>query len=190
MENIYVLLAENRNLETERLLLRPVTLDDAEVMYAYASDEETTRYVFPTHTSLEGTKSTIAQYFLQYPLGCFGIELKSEKKLIGTISLMEIKQDIRKAELGYCLSKEYWNKGYATETLSALLKLAFEVLSLNAVTARFDRDNLASGRVMEKAGMRFSHEEPYAMMDRKVEGRIVTLVHYLLTKENYKRNNR
>lgn len=56
MENIYLKLAENRTLETERLLLRPVTLDDAEDMFEYSSDEENTRYTFLPNKDLEETK--------------------------------------------------------------------------------------------------------------------------------------
>ena len=60
------------------LLLRPVTLDDAEAMFEYASDRENTRYTFPTNQSLEETKNNIAQFYLTNPLGRWGIELKKQ----------------------------------------------------------------------------------------------------------------
>ena len=56
---------------------------------------------------------------------------------------------------------------------------------MNKLDAFHDKDNPASGKVMEKSGMRFSHEEPYARMDKNESGRIVTDVHYVLTKEDY-----
>ncbi|VJC89527.1 acetyltransferase [Streptococcus pneumoniae] len=56
---------------------------------------------------------------------------------------------------------------------------------MNKLVALYDKDNPASGKVMEKSGMRFSHAEPYACMDQHEKGRIVTRVHYVLTKEDY-----
>lgn len=60
MESIFVKFAQYPYIETEHLLLRPVTLDDAEAMFEYASDRENTRYIFPTNQSLEETKNNIA----------------------------------------------------------------------------------------------------------------------------------
>ena len=60
MENIYVKLSRHTRLETDRLVLRPVTLDDAPAMFEYASDEENTRYTFETNKSLEETRNNIA----------------------------------------------------------------------------------------------------------------------------------
>lgn len=82
MESIFLKLAQYPIVETERLLLRPVTLDDAEEMFDYASDRENTRYTFPTNQSLEETKNNIAQFYLANPLGRWGIELKSNGQFI------------------------------------------------------------------------------------------------------------
>ncbi|VLX36188.1 acetyltransferase [Streptococcus pneumoniae] len=90
MESIFVKLAQYPSIETERLLLRPVTLDDAEAMFDYASDKGNTRYIFPTNQSLEETKNNIAQFYLANPLGRWGIELKSNGQFIGTIDLHKI----------------------------------------------------------------------------------------------------
>ena len=164
MESIFVKFAQYPSIETERLLLRPVTLDDAEAMFEYASDRENTRYTFPTNQSLEETKNNIAQFYLANPLCHWGIELKNNGKFIGTIDLHKIDTVLKKAAIGYIFNKKYSNQG---------------------LTALHDKDNPASGKVMEKSGMRFSHEEPYARMDNKEPGRIVTRVHYVLTKEDY-----
>mgnify|MGYP000016133838 CR=1 FL=1 len=56
---------------------------------------------------------------------------------------------------------------------------------MNCIVARHDSDNPASGRVMQKIGMRYSHQEPYAKLDKKKTDRIVTMIHYVLTKEDY-----
>ena len=185
MESIFVKFAQYPTIETKRLLLRPVTLDDAEAMFEYASDRENTRYTFPTNQSLEETKNNIAQFYLANPLGRWGIELKSNGKFIGTIDLHKIDTVLKKAAIGYIINQKYWNQGLTTEANRAVIELAFEKIGMNKLTALHDKDNPASGRVMEKSGMRFSHEEPYARMDNKEPGRIVKRVHYALTKEEY-----
>ena len=185
MESIFVKFSKYPTIETERLLLRPVTLDDAEAMFEYASDSENTRYTFLTNQSLEETKNNIAQFYLASPLGRWGIELKSTGQFIGTIDLHKIDSILKKAAIGYIINKKYWNQGLTTEANRAVIELAFEKIGMNKLTALHDKDNPASGKVMEKSGMRFSHAEPYACMDQHEEGRIVTRVHYVLTKEDY-----
>ena len=185
MENIYVKLAEHPIIETERLLLRPVTLDDAEAMYAYASDEENVRYTFERNQSLEETRNNIARFYLANPLGRWGMELKENGQFIGTIDLHKLDPVLKKAAIGYVIGKAHWGRGYTTEANRAVVKLAFEEIGMNKLVALHDKGNPASGRVMQKSGMIFSHEEPYARLDKHEEGRIVTRVHYRLTKEEY-----
>ena len=185
MESIFVKFAQYPSIETERLLLRPVTLDDAEAMFEYASDRENTRYTFQTNQSLEETKNNIAQFYLANPLGRWGIELKDNGKFIGTIDLHKIDSVLKKAAIGYIINKKYWNQGLTTEANRTVIELAFEKIGMNKLTALHDKDNPSSGKVMEKSGMHFSYEEPYACMDQHEKGRIVTRVHYILTKEDY-----
>ena len=73
---MYVELAKNRQLETERLILRPITMSDASDMFEYASDKETTHHVFSTHKTLKETEWVIANLFMRAPLGHFAIEEK------------------------------------------------------------------------------------------------------------------
>lgn len=185
MKNIYQLLAEHMIIETDRLLLRPVTLDDAEAMFDYASDEENTRFVFARHSSVEDTRNQIARYFLRRPLGNYGIEIKESQTFIGSIDLNKIDDLLKTAAIGYCLNKNYWNQGYATEALKAVLACAFEQVGMNKLVACYDEANPASGRVMAKAGMLFSHAEPYAAVDEKEPDRLVTRMWYGLIKGDY-----
>ena len=185
MESIFVKFAQYPSIETKRLLLRPVTLDDAEAMFEYASDRENTRYTFPTNQSLEETKNNIAQFYLANPLGRWGIELKSNGQFIGTIDLHKIDPILKKAAIGYIINQKYWNQGLTTEANRAVIELAFEKIGMHKLTALHDKDNPASGKVMEKSGMRYSHDEEYAALDLHEEDRIITRVHYVLTKEDY-----
>ena len=185
IESLFIKLAKYPIIETERLVLRPVTLDDAEAMFEYASNQENTRYTFPTNQSLEETKNNIAQFYLANPLGRWGIELKSNGEFIGTIDLHKLDAVIKKAAIGYIINQKYWNQGLTTEANRAVIEVAFEKIGMNKLDAFHDKDNPASGKVMEKSGMRFSHEEPYARMDKNEPGRFITDVHYVLTKEDY-----
>ena len=100
MESLFIKLAKHLVIETERLVLRPVTLDDAEAMFEYASDKETTRYTFPTNQSLEETKNNIAQFYLANPLGRWGIELKSTESLSEPLTCTRSILFLRRQPLG------------------------------------------------------------------------------------------
>jgi len=106
-------------------------------------------------------------------------------KLLESVDLLVLDLSLKKGSIGYVLNKDYWNQGLATEATKAVIALAFEQLGMNKLIAVHDQDNPASGRVMAKSGMKYSHEEPYAMLDLHEEGRMVTRVHYVLTKEEY-----
>lgn len=185
MASIFEELVKHQVIVTERLILRPVKLEDAEEMFVYASDNENLKFAFPVNETIEVTRQNIAEIYLNSPLGRYGIVLKENNHFIGTIDFHHWKADVKTAEIGYCLNKVYWNKGYATEALKALVHLSFNHLGLNCLIAKHDKENPASGVVMKKSGFEFSHEEPYAKRDRKNPDRIVTMCHYLLTKENY-----
>jgi|SRR5699024_6213705 len=145
-------LAKNRILETDRLMLRPITLDDAEDLFEYASDPENTRHTFPTHQSIEETEWVISNLFMSSPLGNFAIELKKNGKMIGTCDL-RVNESEKSAELAYAINKKYWGNGYAPEAAKKLLELAFQDLKIERLWAKFSSENPASGRVMEKIGM-------------------------------------
>lgn len=185
MTTLFLQLYKHRQLETSRLILRPVALSDAQDMYEYASDEETTRFVFDRHQSLAETESLIAQIFLAKPLGSYAIVLKENNKMIGTIDFHHLDEKTASAEIGYTLNKKYWRHGYMTEACRALLKAGFEALGFNRICARHDLDNPASGRVMQKSGLKKNAVIPYSRQDRKDSQRLVTDVFYQLTKEEY-----
>ena len=73
--------------------------------------------------------------------------------MIGDISVVDIDEDINACEVGYVLSKRYWGRGLMTEALQEVLSYLLKEADFNCVTADFVTDNLASGRVMAKAGM-------------------------------------
>lgn len=183
MDNLNLFLAVNARLETERLLLRPVTLEDAEDMFEYGSKEDNTYFVFPRHTTIDDTLHSIANYFMASPLGKFGIELKENKKLIGTA---DIRVDMKKsrAELGYVLNQEYTKQGYATEAAARLVEFAFETLELQKVTATCDARNVSSKAVMKRLGMKEEgHSRNHELWKN---GEWMDMLYYGILKEEYK----
>ena len=145
-------------LETERLRLRGIRMRDAKDIYEWSSDPEVAEYVlWEAHRSVGETRDYIRYIRGLYRRGLpssWGVELKSEGKVIGTIGLMSYFPEHRSAEVGYSFGKAWWHHGYAPEALSALLDFLFEKMKLNRVEAQCDVRNGPSARVMEKSGMR------------------------------------
>lgn len=145
-------------MRTERLEIRPVRMSDANDLYEYSSDPEVARHVlWDAHTSIHQTRGYIRYLLRQYRSAApstFVIVLRGSGKVIGTIGFMWLQTENRAAEVGYSLSRAYWNRGLMTEALRAVLEFGFTKLNLNRIEAQHESDNPASGRVMMKAGMR------------------------------------
>ena len=152
-----LLFARPPQMETEHLILRALRMRDAHDLYAYASDPEVSRYVlWNTHTSLRDSCRQLRGAIRQYRYGepcSWGIVSKSNNLLIGTIGFMWLNPEARSAEIGYSLSREYWNRGLMTEALSRMIEFSFEELRLNRLEAQYVPQNPASGRVMLKCGL-------------------------------------
>lgn len=145
-------------LETKRLRLRPLTMHDDKDMFRYASDPAVSQHVlWETHQSPRQTRAVLRAALRQYREGApssFAIERRSDRRMIGTIGFMWINTDHRSGEVGYSLARDCWNQGYATEALAAVIDFGFRTLRLHRIEAQHEIDNPASGRVMEKCGMR------------------------------------
>ena len=145
-------------LETEDLILRKPRLKDAGDIFRYASDEAVSRYVlWDPHRSVSETRSFIRDLRSRIRAGfpsSWAVELRSSGKVIGTIGFVWYSPENRSAELGYSFSREYWNHGYATQALSAVIDCLFRSIPVNRLEAQHDVRNPASGRVMEKCGLR------------------------------------
>jgi ribosomal-protein-alanine N-acetyltransferase len=98
----------------------------------------------------------VKEIISKYEDPCFyhwGIELIESKELIGLIDLYDFEFDEMKCNVGYELGYNWWNKGYGTEALKAVVDFAFNQIKVNEISATHNTDNAASGRIMEKAGM-------------------------------------
>ena len=147
-------------LETERMILRRFTPEDAETAYRnYTSDPSVTEYLtWPVHDSPGTTRKLLTQWSAQYKDRSFyqwAIELRSTREVIGSISVVDWQTDADAPELGWCIGSRWWGRGLMPEAAHAVLRYLFENVGAARVTARCDAENHKSARVMEKMGMTY-----------------------------------
>src|ERR1035438_9260102 len=146
-------------LKTERLVLRPFERSDAPRVALLAGDRDVakTTLALGHPYELSSAENWIASH--QEALAkdkhvVFAITLKNNHELIGAMGLvLNLDQEI--AELGYWIGKPYWSLGYCTEAARTVVRFSFAELRLNRVYAHHFSQNPASGRVMQKVGMRY-----------------------------------
>lgn len=155
--------------QTERLVLAPVTIDDAPDMFEYASNPENAYYVFETNKSLQDTKDIIQKIFIGNGLGKFGIFLN--EKLIGTIYFLNLDDRNKSAELSYVLNEKFEGHGYATEAAIKLRDIFFKELEGERLYARHTFDNLKSMNLMARIGLKIEGtlRKSYCFHGRQVD---------------------
>lgn len=156
IEDIY---ADLPTLETKRLILRKVRMDDAKDMFHYGSHRDVSLYTtWDRHETLEDTKEFIQFVLHQYEhkkLAPWGIEYKENGTFIGTIDFGGWEPYHKTAEIGYVISQDYWGQGLTTEAAREVISFGFHHMDLVRIQARCFIENEASARVMEKLGMTF-----------------------------------
>ena len=145
---------------TDRLVLRRFTLDDAGPMYEnWASEDAVTKYLtWPTHASVDVTRSVLADWISRYESADFyqwAIELKELGQVIGSISVGPQKPAVESCELGWCIGSRWWGQGIMPEAGRAVLGYLFDEVGFARVAAAHAVGNPKSGRVMQKLGMRY-----------------------------------
>ena len=118
-------------IETQRLVLRRHTLEDAESMFSnWASEKEVTKFLrWQPYKCVEDTKKMIAEWVASYSKPDFyfwTIELKEIGDIVGDISVIAINEDTESVELGYGIGSRWWGKGITAEAGKALIKFFFE----------------------------------------------------------------
>lgn len=147
-------------IETERLILRQFTLDDADAMYRnWASDSEVTAYLcWPTHSSVEISRMVLSGWVSHYQENDYyqwAIVPKDLGEPIGSIAGVHLNDRVGKVELGYCIGRAWWHKGIMSEALEAVIRFLLGEVGANRVEACHDPNNPHSGDVMRKCGMQF-----------------------------------
>lgn len=146
-------------LRTERLLLTPFAPEDVPLIPGLAGAREIadTTVSIPHPYLLEHAQAFVAAAARELAEGTdlpLAVRLLPDRRLIGATGLKGIDRQNLHAELGYWIRTDYWGRGYATEAARAVVRYAFEELGLNRIYAHYMVRNPASGRVLERVGMR------------------------------------
>lgn len=173
-------------LYTERLMLRPLSVLDADDMFEYSR----TPYVGPLagwepHGSVSETIMVIRNLITPRTpndIGVWAIIDKSTSKMIGTIELYN-HTPLHKAELGYALNPKYWGMGIVPEASMEVISYGFEFLSLKRIEVGIFVDNIQSKRVCEKCG--FTYEGTARNGYVRYDGKVFDTAIYAMTKEDY-----
>lgn len=144
-------------IEFEDFTLRAFKLEDAQDMFDnYCSDDLVTKYVnWFTHKNVEETKDYLKSFLSYYDKENYyhwAIVDKQTQKVIGAIG--EVNSEQNQKELGWVLSKDYWNKGLMTKAVKAVLNYLFD-RDIETVLAKCCSQNLGSSKVMQNSGLRF-----------------------------------
>ena len=142
-------------IKTERLILRPIEFEDTEAMFKnWASDSDVCKYLsWPPHDSIEKTKSVIASW--KNSCNPFHWAITVNGTIIGTIGVVRTFTPAKSCSMGYCIGKKWWGNGYVAEALSAIIDYLFTNTEIMRIAACHISENPNSGKVMQKAGMRY-----------------------------------
>lgn len=175
-------------LETERLHLRRVRRDEAQtIFHHWLSDERVMDHLIRgAHQSISETVDRVNEVVDSYDSleFCYwGMELKSTGELIGAIDLFNFDSLTENCEVGYTIGFNWWNKGYGTEALGAVLDFGFKKMNIHKISAAHNIDNPASGIIMRKNGM--EQEGMVRHMIRNAKNQYKDCAIYGLLQEDY-----
>lgn len=143
-------------LETERLILREITAEDGQAIYrVFSNDDVTKHYGLTSFDDFQQAQKLIESFSanFQSKRGMrWGIELKGEKGLIGTIGFNLWSPVHKRAEIGYELHPDYWGAGYASEAVAKIVDYGFQHLQLKRIGAIVFIENAASNQLLLKQG--------------------------------------
>lgn len=176
--------AENKEIRTNRLLLRCYSKEDLDAYARIMGDREVGKW-FPkgdgyTHEESEKSLRNILDHWNKFGFGIWAITDKANNVLLGRCGLNTI-TETSEVEIDFVIAPDYWRKGYATEAAEAVLKYGFENLKLNRVIALAKPENTASRRVIEKIGMQYVKEAQYWG---------ITCAYYAISKSQYQNLSR
>lgn len=171
-------------IETERLILRPFTLDDAEGSWRLSQDEEVMKFLGGIDTGTveehrEMLKKAPIGDYEKYGFGRFAMIDKITQEYIGFTGLKYI-EELDEVDLGYRISSKYWRKGYSYEAALPSLDFGFNELGLERIIALANPDNVASTGLMKKLG--FVYEKDVRIYDEDA-------VYYALNKSDWIKNS-
>lgn len=145
-------------IETNRLLLRTFTLQDAALIYELNLEQDVIRYTGDPIRDIDHAKEILEKNILpQYALynhGRWAVHLKTGQEFIGWCGL-KTRPERKEIDVGFRFSKKYWGNGYATEAALASIKYGFEKLGIQRIVGRAMPGNVGSIKVLEKCKMNY-----------------------------------
>ena len=176
-------------INTSRLSLRWISGDDVDAFYAIYSNPEVMRYwstpPLADRDAASKLVNEIHEGFRRRELLKWGIALRSDNSLIGSITLFKPDFTHRRVEIGYALGRAHWGNGYMHEALQAVLTYAFEKLEFHRIEADVDPRNAASIRTLERLGFQ---REGYLRQRWQVNGEIQDALFYGLLRPDWQRS--
>lgn len=176
---------------TDRLILRRLTKNDAyQAFENWCNRDGVDRYVlWKRHESIDVTLKQYEKWEMEYnnpKTFRWIVELKKDGNVIGTIDVANNYLKYGTCDIGYCYGDKFWGKGYATESLKAVIKYLFEEADVDLICAEYMSNNPASGKVMEKAGMKYDG----ILRSRVIDKNNIRndLISYSITKAEYFEN--
>lgn len=149
-------------LETDRCLVREITVDDVDDLYRIYDDDETKLYIEDLYANREDeirfTEEYIANQYRFYEFGLWVVSLKSNPNaLIGRAGIFT-RDGQDEVEIGFVFDKKYWGMGIASEVLLSIIKYAREEHDITELVANVHIDNFRSMRLLEKLGFRYNKQ--------------------------------
>ncbi len=182
------------NFKTERLIIRPISMDDKKTIYVYRADPETSKYLSLVPNSEEDIEEFIekSSSVLNVPGTWFQFVIieKLNNQVIGDIGIhfLETDPENKQVEIGYTLDSKYRGKGYAIEALTVIINYLINSLSKRRITASIDPINQASIKLIERLGFR---KEAHFIESLFFHGKWVDdVVYAILAKEWIDKNNK
>ncbi|MDE5557492.1 MAG: GNAT family N-acetyltransferase [Ruminococcus sp.] len=152
-------------IETERLILRPLTMNDAHAVFEWTGDSRVTEYmIYPCHENIEVTKEWLGSLNNLENEYTWGFVRKSDNKLIGSGGI-RLRPDENVWSFGYNLRYDCWGQGYATEASKRMIEYACSEHNAREFVAEHAVENTASGRVIQKCGLVFEGYSKYSKFD-------------------------
>lgn len=152
------LTGKSRDLQSERLLLRPLRIEDSAAMFEIYSDPEVMKYWACAPVADLAAAQKIVTEDVEWGVKgeaiVWAVTLQSTSAVIGKCILFKYSAENRRAETGYILNRKYWRKGLMFEAMSALIDFSFGDLGLHRIEADTDTENSASLAFLEKLGFR------------------------------------
>ncbi len=149
-----------KTIETERLVLRPFFMSDAEAMFRnWESDAKVTEFLrWKTATDIREAETVLREWtegYAQRDFYQWAIVLKEIGEPIGSISVVGKNEKLNMVHVGYCIGSRWWHRGFTTEALKAIIPFFFEEVGVNRIESQHDPNNPNSGKVMQKCGLRY-----------------------------------